>query len=157
MNWARLLRAARRASAVSQRELADLAGVPRSTVDRIESGRVKPRTDTALRLLDALGFHLVVADASGRVLELDDDHDRLRDAAGRRFPAHLYWQKTPSWSDYGGNGWWGWWRIAWPFGVGAVPPEYTYWRRQNAWPLAWRSDPDRVPDGLGLDEGGEPG
>jgi transcriptional regulator with XRE-family HTH domain len=153
----RLLRAARRARAVSQRELAALAQVPRSTIDRIEADRVRPRIETVAHLLDALGFRFAVTDSAGRVLVLDDEHDRLCDAAGRRFPAHLVWSRTPSWRCWTGNSWWGWWRIAWPFGVGVPPPAYTYWRRQNAVPKPWPSDSDRMPDGLGLDEGVEPG
>jgi transcriptional regulator with XRE-family HTH domain len=157
IDMGRLLRAARRARAVSQRELATLAEVPRSTIDRIEAGRVRPGIETVAHLLSALDFYFTVTDRAGRILTADDDHDRLRDTAGRRFPAHLVWAKTPSFRHEEVHRWWGWWRIAWPFGVGVRPPEYTYWRRQSVWPRPWPSDADRVPDGLGFDEGVEPG
>ena len=131
MDPARTIRAARRARKVSQRELATLAGVPRSTVERAEAGRVVPGVVTTARLLAALGYRLVAADGHGRVLELDDDHDRLRDAAGRRFPAHLRWGRTRDYFDpFGpGLGWWGWHRVSWPFGYGRTPPEYTFQHR----------------------------
>lgn len=53
MMAARLLRRARRRSRLSQRELARRAGVPQSTVARIELGAISPRTDTLDRLLRA--------------------------------------------------------------------------------------------------------
>jgi len=89
-----------------------------------------PRLDTFVLLLAALGYELAIVDDTGRMLQLDDDHDRLRDRAGRRFPAHLPAAKTPSYWDRHGPQWWGWERIAWPFGPGA-PPEYTFWRRTD--------------------------
>jgi transcriptional regulator with XRE-family HTH domain len=127
----RWLRAARRDRRQSQRELAALANVPLSTVARIEAGKTVPRLDTFVLLLAALGFELAIVDRHGRLLELDDEHDRLRDRAGRRFPAHLIAGKTPSYADcFTGEGrtWWGWERIAWPYGPG-TPPEYTFWQR----------------------------
>jgi transcriptional regulator with XRE-family HTH domain len=129
MDVARLIRAARRARKVSQRELAELAGLPRATIGRIEAGRVEPRLRTVVELLAALGYELVIADRHNRMLELDDEHDRLRDRGGRRFPAHLKAFKTPDYFDINRSDWWGWDRISWPFGVGEPPPEYTYWHR----------------------------
>jgi hypothetical protein len=107
-----------------------MARVPLSTVDRAEAGRVVPRLKTFTDLLRALGYDLVVADRAGRLLEVDDEHDRLRDRAGRRFPAHLEAGRTPGYFENWDHpkGWWGWERIAWPFGPGE-PPEYTYWQR----------------------------
>jgi transcriptional regulator with XRE-family HTH domain len=129
MDCARLLRAARRTRRVSQRELAALAKVPHSTVDRVEAGRVVPRLPTLNALLGALGYEVVVVDKDGGKLEPDDEHDGLRDDAGRRFPAHLKYARTPDYWDRDGPTWWGWHRISWPWGVGAKPPEYTYWQR----------------------------
>jgi transcriptional regulator with XRE-family HTH domain len=120
----RWIRAARRARGVSQRELAALAHVELSIIARAEVGRTTPRLPTVLTLLDALGYRPFLADWRGRILELDLAHDRLADAAGRQFPAHLRWGRTPTIDD---GGWWGWYRIAWDRWEA---PAYTYWRRR---------------------------
>lgn len=65
MNAARLLRNARRSSRLSQRELARRAGVPHSTVARIELGGLSPRTDTLESLLRAAGQTLSSEPALG--------------------------------------------------------------------------------------------
>lgn len=132
MDAGRLLRAVRRARTLSQRELAELCGVPRSTIDRIESGATDPRMGTTARILDPAGFRLVVLDDAGRLLEPDDAHDRLRDAALRRLPAHLRARRitddlTP---------WWGWGRIAWWPDDPAVPA-WTYDRRPDRVRRPW--------------------
>jgi transcriptional regulator with XRE-family HTH domain len=132
--YGRVIRAARRARGVSQRELAALAGVPVSTVGRIEADATTPRLPTFTALLDALGYRLVVVDAGNQPLQPDDDHDRLIDAGGRRFPAHLPAEPTPGYFERDGGRWWGWERIAWPFGPGR-PPEHTYWRRCHPYPV----------------------
>jgi predicted transcriptional regulator len=62
---ARLLRTARRRAGLSQRELADAAGVAQPAIARIESGRVQPRVDTLDRLLEACGWDLEVAPRLG--------------------------------------------------------------------------------------------
>jgi len=51
MNVARALREARLAAGLTQRGLAAGAGVPQSTVARIEGGQMMPRVDTFDRLL----------------------------------------------------------------------------------------------------------
>lgn len=133
------LRAARRDRRQSQRELAVLANVPPSTVARIEAGTNVPRLDTFVLLLAALGFELAIVDRQGRMLTLDTEHDRLRDRAGRRFPAHLIAAATPGyWETFTaeGHSWWGWERIAWPYGPG-TPPEYTFWRRPRLGAGKW--------------------
>jgi transcriptional regulator with XRE-family HTH domain len=43
---------------MTQRALAARAGVPQSTVGRIETGAIEPRIDTLLRLLHASGYDL---------------------------------------------------------------------------------------------------
>jgi transcriptional regulator with XRE-family HTH domain len=53
-----ILRDARRAAGLSQRQLAALAGVPHSTVARIEALLTSPRVDTLERLLRAAGHAL---------------------------------------------------------------------------------------------------
>jgi transcriptional regulator with XRE-family HTH domain len=122
------LRAARRSRRVSQRELAALAGCVPSKVGRIESGANIPRVDTVVGLLSVLGYQLAIVDHRGRLLDYDQDHDRLRDRGDRHFPAHLDAASTPGYFEQGGRTWWGWHHVAWPFGPGK-PPEHTYWRR----------------------------
>lgn len=65
MKAARLLRTARRRAGLSQRELADAAGVAQPAIARIESGRVQPRVDTLDRLLEGCGWDLEVAPRLG--------------------------------------------------------------------------------------------
>lgn len=60
MTAARLLRHARRRAGLTQRALAESAGVPQSTVARIELGSLSPRTDTLERLLRAAGQTLAM-------------------------------------------------------------------------------------------------
>lgn len=55
MDAARVLRQARRRAGLTQRALADKAGVPQSQIAKIESGAVVPRVDTLDRLLEACG------------------------------------------------------------------------------------------------------
>ena len=125
VNSARVLRAARRTRRLSQRELAAIAGLPSSTLARIEAGRTEPRVSTLARALESLGYELVVCDHWGRLLTVDEERERLVDRAGRHFPAHLQSGKTPGPVE---GGWWGWYRIAW---WPREAPEYTYWRRRR--------------------------
>jgi transcriptional regulator with XRE-family HTH domain len=57
---ARVVRTARRRAGLSQRALADRAGVPQPSVARIESGASIPRADTLERILHAAGYELAV-------------------------------------------------------------------------------------------------
>lgn len=61
MTLVQLLREARKRSGLSQAELAKRAGVPQSTVGRIESGVRVPSTELLERLIRAAGFELRVA------------------------------------------------------------------------------------------------
>ncbi len=123
MDAGRLLRAARRARRLSQRELAEYAGVPRSTVDRIEAGRTDPRLSTVTALSDAVALELVLVDQFGSVVDVENDE--LFDRTYRRFPAHLESAPVTAW---GSDDWWGWGRIAWSFSDPAVP-KATYFLR----------------------------
>jgi transcriptional regulator with XRE-family HTH domain len=77
---ASLLKLARLAKGLSQRALAATAGVPHSTVARIESGAMQPTLPLLYRLLAA-------ADLEPRIrLEAYDDHDDVLDALARRAP-----------------------------------------------------------------------
>ncbi len=58
MNIGATVRHARRRSGLSQRELADRTGVPQSTIARVESNFVDPRTSTVVKLLAACGEEL---------------------------------------------------------------------------------------------------
>jgi transcriptional regulator with XRE-family HTH domain len=61
-----VLRQARKRAGLTQRELADRAGVPQSQVARIESGAVVPRVDTLDRLLEVCGEGLESVGRPGR-------------------------------------------------------------------------------------------
>ena len=49
---------------LSQRELADLCGLPHSSVARIESGRTTPNLSTLVRIFHELGLNLVAEPAT---------------------------------------------------------------------------------------------
>ena len=72
-----MLREARRRAGLSQRALAQAAGVPQSSVARIESGSVSPRADTFERLLRAAGSELVIAPRLGIGVDRTMIRDRL--------------------------------------------------------------------------------
>lgn len=73
--WAgNLLRSARAKKGISQAQLATLAGVPRSTVERIEAGTRQPSLVTLSRLLAAVELEMRIR------LEDYDDHDDVLDA-----------------------------------------------------------------------------
>ena len=73
--WAgNIVRLARAKAGVSQAQLAQLAGVPRSTVERIEAGARQPSLPTLGRLLAAVDLDLRIR------LEPYDDHDDVLDA-----------------------------------------------------------------------------
>jgi transcriptional regulator with XRE-family HTH domain len=118
------LRAARRLRIISQRELSAYAGLPQSTLERIEAGISDPRLSTLDKLLDALDLELAVCDSHGELLYVDPQRERLVDAAGRHFPAHLP-ALTLVWHD---EEWWRWSRR--PQG----PPSHTYRRRRPEHP-----------------------
>jgi transcriptional regulator with XRE-family HTH domain len=116
-----ILRALRRRADLSQRQLAELAGVPKSTVARIESGAARdPRFRTVERILRAAGAELAVSGGSGPA-----PSEGLRDQADRNYPAHLDVRPVEELGDWAGA-WWAHWhrlpREAWPL----QPPEYTY-------------------------------
>src|SRR5204863_6392485 len=75
VNAAALLRRERRRAGMSQRVLAQAAGVPQSTVARIELAQLSPRVDTLERLLRATGQTL----SSERVLGIGVDRSPIRE------------------------------------------------------------------------------
>lgn len=86
-----LCRAVRRRADASQREMAHRTGLSRSTIARIESGRLVPSLAVLSRLLTEAGLVLVAVDPDGRVVApmADPPGDDLRDGAGKRYPSHL--------------------------------------------------------------------
>ena len=75
MKAARALKYARVKAGLSQRELAAKAGLPQSTVGRIESGAVDPRFETLAALLRACGYDLEVEPRLG----IGVDRSQLRE------------------------------------------------------------------------------
>jgi transcriptional regulator with XRE-family HTH domain len=75
------LRSARLHAGLSQRQLADAAGVDRRMVDRIEAGVVCPRWDTMETLLGACGLDAIPGNRPDRVDDTDLDFWRLSTTA----------------------------------------------------------------------------
>lgn len=75
---ARLVAHARQQAGMSQRALARKAGVPHSTVARIELGRLAPRADTLERLLRAAGSTLSTEPTLGEGI----DRTQIRELLG---------------------------------------------------------------------------
>lgn len=88
--WSRALRQLRRRFDLSQRQLAEKAGLSPSTIAELELGRAAP----SVRLLEiafaAVGYRMILTDCGGEPIHwsLADD-SQPRDSAGRRYPAHL--------------------------------------------------------------------
>jgi transcriptional regulator with XRE-family HTH domain len=125
----RYLRAARHQADLSQRELAAKAGLPQSTVARIERTPSQAKVDDVAILLGAMGLRVVVVDHDGVEFTPEAEADAgLTDRAGRRFPAHL--DVRP-----GTEGWWG---SGWPMFEGKTPA-YTFDRARHSrdWRRTW--------------------
>jgi transcriptional regulator with XRE-family HTH domain len=74
---ARTLKTARRRAGLTQRELASRAGVPYSTVARIESGTIDPRASTLRALLVRCGVDLEPMPAIGDGVDRSQIRERL--------------------------------------------------------------------------------
>ena len=73
-----LVRRARRAAGLSQKALAERAGVTQASISRIEDGKISPRCDTLERLLEACGFTLELAPRLGEGIDRTAIRDLLR-------------------------------------------------------------------------------
>lgn len=81
--WAgNLLRMARAKRGWTQRQLAEAAGVPQSTIGRIESGAMQPTLPLLDRVVVAAGFDLRTR------LEPYDDHDDILDVTRASLTEH---------------------------------------------------------------------
>lgn len=95
MHVGRTLRHARRRARLTQRQLAEAAGVPQSTVARIEAGTTMPRVDTFEHLLEICGMDIELTHKRGVGVDVTLIEDLLqrtpdeRVAAGIRAAAHL--------------------------------------------------------------------
>jgi transcriptional regulator with XRE-family HTH domain len=78
MDVARTLREARQAAGLTQRQLAARAGVPQSTVARIERGQMTPRVDKFERLLHATEHEVIVRKKPGFGLDRTQIREVLR-------------------------------------------------------------------------------
>ncbi|WP_037366112.1 helix-turn-helix domain-containing protein [Nakamurella lactea] len=83
-----LVRRARRLADVSQRELAERAGVGKSSVARAERGREPISLTTFVRLISATGLTLALSDQHGDPVA-PMRSDAITDRGGRYYPAHL--------------------------------------------------------------------
>lgn len=83
-----LMRRARRLGDLSQRDLAARLGVSAAAIGDIEAGRREASLRVLLGALELAGIRLVPVDAAGAVVA-PMRGDALRDAQGRRYPAHL--------------------------------------------------------------------
>ncbi|MGH2662910.1 MAG: helix-turn-helix domain-containing protein [Actinomycetota bacterium] len=87
MDSGRVLRQARRRAGLTQRELAEKAGVPQSQVARIESGAVVPGVDTLDRLLEICGEGLESLPRLGIGLDRTGHWELLRASPRTRLEA----------------------------------------------------------------------
>jgi len=84
MSAGRITRYARRRAGLSQRALARAAGVPQSTVARIETGQLAPRVDTLERVLRAAGHTLTFEPIAGIGVDRSQIRELLRLTPGQR-------------------------------------------------------------------------
>lgn len=128
-----LLRRVRRLARLSQRDLAELAGISVSVVARIESRAVpNPGVRTVDRLVRAAGFGLdVVVDKDGQNVGVAvHPAEGVRDLSGRRLPAHVEAVAVGDYLDNGPVRWWAW-PYKWSTLPASRPPEHTYTLRRG--------------------------
>jgi transcriptional regulator with XRE-family HTH domain len=97
MNAGTMLREARVAAGLTQRELARRAGVPQPAVSRIERDHGSPRVETLDRLLRACGKALELTDRPGAGVDRTLIRERLGMTPGARARrVALEWNRTAS-------------------------------------------------------------
>jgi transcriptional regulator with XRE-family HTH domain len=79
-----ILRGARRARGISQRELARRTGIAQPTIARIEAGSADPRLATLERLLEACGYVIEAAPRPGEGVDRSQMRELLRLSPRRR-------------------------------------------------------------------------
>jgi transcriptional regulator with XRE-family HTH domain len=105
MDVGRLLRAARQQSGLSQRALAERAGVSASVVAHVEADDANPRWDLVQQLLAAAGHDLRLArsealpDAAEEWLRMSTSARLYRTLGGRMH--HLHDRSHPAWVELG--------------------------------------------------------
>lgn len=148
------LRALRRRADLSQRQLAELAGVPPSTVARIEAGTARdPKFRTVERLVRTAGGQLAAGAAvpdlaPGTVASgafapsplAPVPHEGTRDEGGRNYPAHLDVRAVHEPKDWAGAWWAHWYNLPperWPLRVPAATYDLSRDRRDRR---RWREE-----------------
>lgn len=90
-----LLRIARARRGMSQRELAEAAHMPQSTIARIESGTRQPSLPVLARILAAAGLELRIT------VDRYDAHDDILDAEGARLTPAQRNSRRDAQDDFG--------------------------------------------------------
>jgi transcriptional regulator with XRE-family HTH domain len=132
-----LLRRVRRIADLSQRELAGRLGVSAAAIGHAEAGRRDLPTGVLVRAARLAGLRVALLDADGREVT-GMGRGTVRDAAGRRYPAHLDTRN-------GDDGWW------YPGDRSPRPlPWYTFdrarWLRDADRRAAGTPDDHQLPD-----------
>jgi transcriptional regulator with XRE-family HTH domain len=102
MKASTIVRDARRSAGISQRELAQRAGLQQPAVSRIERGHVSPRLDTLDQILRACGKEVWLADRPGLGVDRTLIRERLALSPGER--ARLTareWERTRPFRERG--------------------------------------------------------
>lgn len=122
-----LLRAARRHVDYSQRELAVMSGVPKSSVAAYETEERDVPARVLARMLDACGLRLAAVDGFGQIVDVPDEPPPL-DRGGRHYPAHLDLRDIPARvQDRRGFPWDDWWGDSYEAAWGVPPrPKRTF-------------------------------
>src|SRR6476660_4565168 len=122
-----MLRRIRRRADLSQRELAERCAVSQSMVAKVETGERDLPVGTLVAAAQLAGLRLALLDDLGDEVSAMTDR-AVRDAGGRRFPAHLD-------TRFGDEDWWhGDQRYSrsqpW-YTFDRVRPVRDYWRRRR--------------------------
>ncbi|SDF61526.1 helix-turn-helix domain-containing protein [Klenkia brasiliensis] len=126
------VRRIRRTARLSQRELALAAGLSKSTIAQVETGRRGLSADALASLATIAGLRLALVDGDG-VEVLPMRGSAARDDGGRRYPAHCDVR-------HGDEGWW-----YLPHRAARPVPWFTFDLRRSE-PLADDDHPVQVPE-----------